>query len=1314
MTMDAATGIQLTLPQIDLRGPSASKFGSSWTAPGEELLVETLRFTDRTLDALMNTIRNRAGRRITNESGAADRFVLEGTDTGQYSFYFAAERNQNEIRAISISYTSKVRDRALALARSVQLFARPANVVAEPGRPQPTFKIVPQRGHPGIGAALISASGKVVASNGEENSIRLWDAHTGRLLRTIEKLPGDARNYVKILSISPDGLRLLSDQNSSAILWDTQLGKSLLSIDHNLADPVMSADGTKLISAAKDGRSVDIWDAVSARKLGSFRAGNTDIAQLAISPNGKFIAVQREDGAIGFWDGQGKPQTGANLTGKSQSLIFSPDSLHLLVVGGTDGESKLVDVPSGRVGWTVIGAKDVKFFPDGRHLVSDDGQRNLKVWDSKTGSQVSATTVPIKSYSVATFYGARIIVGDDEARSKGHAWIFDAEARSEAKWEQSASLVGSIIGISPTGDKVLLSTDGEWQIRKWDGTLVQRVEDQTVETNLGLSTDGSRLAQLDAAGGIMIRDTGTWGAQKACSGIPPGTSRAVFASDGASIAVTTTDQSDNGRASFSICDLGSRKLLQKQVAGDTSALSSDGHLVAAAGDNKLQLLDVATGKVVRTLTQDVAYSASIAFAARDRFVFAGADVNRVRGWDLSTGKELQPFRILVGPVTAVGVSQDGRTAAAGSTSRFLVKVWDTGTGKLQRVLETVLPDNEMNKLQEVGSVVFSADSRALAAVFGNRISSWDFRTGKVITTIKAENADFAQVAFSADGKRLISLDSDGVVQHWDAATGALIATIATFRNDEWVILTPEGFFEASQNGAKLLAVVQGLEGLSIDQIYNALHRPDLVKEKLAGDPQGKVREAAAKLDLTKAVASGSAPRVAIAAPATGAQFQDEQINVEVDVTDLGGGIGKVEWRVNGVTLGIEERGIKRVSDQGEPAGGGNTPSTTFPAGQVSPARSIKISRTLGLAPGENRIAVLAYNEAGLIASEPSEITVTSIQQASAKPRLYVLSVGVNDYWDSALRLSFAAPDAKTLGDGLKQAGSKLYERVEVRSVLDGDATTDKLDGVFAELGKQVRPQDVFVFFLAGHGKTEDARFYFLPQDFHYVGEDSVAKKGVGQDRLQEWFSRIKAQKSVLLFDACESGSLIGDKIAMRGIEEKTAIDRMTRAMGRTVLTATTDSKPAIEGYRGHGVFTYTVLAGLGSADTNGDGVIDVTELAQYVDSRLPELTYDAFKLRQVPQMSIVGSNFPLASKVSLLPVDTLAIPSTANIPTKPTHVVIAPATVRQAAAPTGAVVTELPAGTQVAVVKTEGGWTIVARDGKQLGFVDDKQLAKLQ
>src|SRR6185312_14620389 len=98
-----------------------------------------------------------------------------------------------------------------------------------------------------------------------------------------------------------------------------------------------------------------------------------------------------------------------------------------------------------------------------------------------------------------------------------------------------------------------------------------------------------------------------------------------------------------------------------------------------------------------------------------------------------------------------------------------------------------------------------------------------------------------------------------------------------------------------------LNVVRGLEAYSINQFYQALYRPDLVREKLAGDPRGLVREAAARLDLNRVLASGSAPTIAMAPLAGGAA----QLTAAVDVTNTGGGIGRVEWRVNGVTVGVE-------------------------------------------------------------------------------------------------------------------------------------------------------------------------------------------------------------------------------------------------------------------------------------------------------------------------------------------------------------------------------------------------------------------------
>jgi hypothetical protein len=74
------------------------------------------------------------------------------------------------------------------------------------------------------------------------------------------------------------------------------------------------------------------------------------------------------------------------------------------------------------------------------------------------------------------------------------------------------------------------------------------------------------------------------------------------------------------------------------------------------------------------------------------------------------------------------------------------------------------------------------------------------------------------------------------------------------------------------------------------------------------------------------------------------------------------------------------------------------------------------------------------------------------------------------------------------------------------------------------------------------------------------------------------------------------------------------------------------------------VFTYALLEGIGAGDADSNGLIEVTELASYVDRRVPDLSFEAFKQRQVPQMKIVGSNFPLAAKTAVLSGTQTAAP----------------------------------------------------------------------
>src|SRR6185312_8251704 len=128
---------------------------------------------------------------------------------------------------------------------------------------------------------------------------------------------------------------------------------------------------------------------------------------------------------------------------------------------------------------------------------------------------------------------------------------------------------------------------------------------------------------------------------------------------------------------------------------------------------------------------------------------------------------------------------------------------------------------------------------------GSSWEIWNLRARKEISELQNSPWDLARIEFSQNARLVIS--KWPVFRVWDAATGQLLVSSLAFKNGDWVTITPEGFFDASPGGAKMLNVVRGLEAYSINQVYQALYRPDLVKEKLAGDPAGKVKAAAARL-----------------------------------------------------------------------------------------------------------------------------------------------------------------------------------------------------------------------------------------------------------------------------------------------------------------------------------------------------------------------------------------------------------------------------------------------------------------------------------
>ena len=177
-------------------------------------------------------------------------------------------------------------------------------------------------------------------------------------------------------------------------------------------------------------------------------------------------------------------------------------------------------------------------------------------------------------------------------------------------------------------------------------------------------------------------------------------------------------------------------------------------------------------------------------------------------------------------------------------------------------------------------------------------------------------------------------------------------------------------------------------------------------------------------------------------------------------------------------------------------------------------------------------------------------------------------------------------------------------------------------------------------YLAGHGITLDGRYHFIPQELRYTNEDAVRHNAITQNHLQRWLASVPARKSVILIDTCESGSFSQSLAVMRGMVEKTAIDRLSKATGRATIVAATETQPAMEGYEGHGVFTYAILEALRYADRdfgNRDGITGLFELAAYVYARVPEITMRAFRFEQLPQVHMQGSDFPIGVVLPVTP-----------------------------------------------------------------------------
>jgi tetratricopeptide (TPR) repeat protein len=247
----------------------------------------------------------------------------------------------------------------------------------------------------------------------------------------------------------------------------------------------------------------------------------------------------------------------------------------------------------------------------------------------------------------------------------------------------------------------------------------------------------------------------------------------------------------------------------------------------------------------------------------------------------------------------------------------------------------------------------------------------------------------------------------------------------------------------------------------------------------------------------------------------------------------------------------------------------------------------------------------------------SNTSAQTATTASVLPAKLALVVGINAYPNlgGAAQLQRAVADAEAVGDKLASLGFQV-----TRFTTPPRTTLDAIIRGFDEFEKTVAPNDMVVFFYAGHGMGLSDGTYLVPGDVREASlrlEATARRAAIKEDELTDGLRRARAGVVVAVIDACRNdlfsraeGRAIGNERGLRPAETEGIFKLYSASEGQTAL----DRLPGSDG-SSHSVFTRVFLKAIGtpglSLNTLGATVRDeVHELARSADHEQTPAVYD--------------------------------------------------------------------------------------------------------
>jgi DNA-binding beta-propeller fold protein YncE len=206
-------------------------------------------------------------------------------------------------------------------------------------------------------------------------------------------------------------------------------------------------------------------------------------------------------------------------------------------------------------------------------------------------------------------------------------------------------------------------------------------------------------------------------------------------------------------------------------------------------------------------------------------------------WDAATGQNLLTLKGHMAQVFSVAYSPDGRRIVSGGfgndprTRKTFgeLKVWEAATGRNLLTLK--------GHTGNVWRVAYSPDGKRIVSG-GGELKVWDAATGQNLLSLKGHTWGVSSVAYSPDGRRIVSGSWDKTLKVWDAATGQELLTLKGHTGYVLsVAYSPDGRRIVSGGGDHDNTVKVWDSGMSEDLLFLKGHSNDVTS--VAFSPDGK-------------------------------------------------------------------------------------------------------------------------------------------------------------------------------------------------------------------------------------------------------------------------------------------------------------------------------------------------------------------------------------------------------------------------------------------------------------------------------------------